>query len=88
MLFNSEKAAGIIAKQEPMDPKVIARVKASLEKQGGIIIQSEEIDRYLVSSGKEASTFTDGMMWMHTEVSASGFYEELIQLENLRKVRG
>ena len=78
VLFYSEKAAEIIAKQEPIDPKVIQRVNASLEKQGGIIVQSEEIDRYLVANGREASTFTDGMIWMHTEVSASGFFEELI----------
>ena len=74
VLFNSEKAAEIIAKQKPMDPEVIARVKASLKKQGGIIAQSEEIDRYLMANGREASTFTEGMMWMHTEVSASGFF--------------
>ena len=77
-MFDSEKAADIIAKQEPMDPEVIERVKTAVEKQGGIIVQSEEIDRYLERNGREASTFTDGMMWMHTKVSASGFFEELI----------
>ena len=87
MLLNSEKAAEIIAKQKPMDPKVIERVKTSLEKQGGIIVQSEEIDSYLVRSGREASTFTDGMIWMHTEVSASGFYEELIHYGQIKSGR-
>ena len=85
VLLNSEKAAEIIAKQDSMDPKVIARVKASLEKQGGIIVQSEEIDRYLVRHGREASTFTDGMMWMHTKVSASGFFEELIHYGQIKR---
>ena len=88
VLLNSEKAAAIITKQKPMNPEVIARVKASLEKQGGIIVQSEEIDRYLVKNGREASTYTDGMIWMHTEVSASGFFEELIHYGQIRITNG
>ena len=42
--------------------------------------QSREWDMFLEAHGAEAITFSDGSMAMHTRVSASGFFEELIHL--------
>ena len=79
--FNSEKSLEILSKQKPMDPEVIARVKANLEKKGIPLVQSEEMDRYLLSRGSEGVTFYgEPLIVLHTNASASGFYEELIHL--------
>jgi len=76
-MFNSEKAAEIINSQRSMDTSVIKRVKNNLAQKGVILDQSNDIDDYLILQGKEAATYSDGTMIMHTKVSASGFYEEL-----------
>jgi len=89
--FNSEKTVDIINKQKPMNPEVIKRVKESLLKKGTILDQSVEIDKYLESRGKEGITYSDGTIIMHTKVSASGFFEELIhygQIKNGRAIYG
>jgi len=91
MVFNSEKARKIIEAQTPMDTETIDRVKEALSRKGTTLAQSDEIDEYLIRNGKEASTFTDGTIIMHTRVSASGFYEELIhygQLKNAKVIHG
>ena len=77
--IRTEKAIEIINKQIPMDKEVIKRVKQSLVKKGVELLQSEELDIWLVSKGAEAVTFSSGtLIIMHTNVSASGFFEELI----------
>jgi hypothetical protein len=77
-MLHSEKAKLIINKQAPIDLAIIKRVKEAFAKKGGILEQSVHIDNYLISQGKEAATYSDGSIIMHTKVSASGFYEELI----------
>ena len=79
----SEKAADIIKKQVPVNKEVITRVKRSLAEKGITLEQSAEIDSWLISKGAEAVTFSNGMMLMHTEVSASGLFEELIHYGQL-----
>ena len=91
LYFQSEKALEILSKQKPMNKGTIERVKAALSRKGVVLEQSDEWDRHLMFTGKEAVTFTDGTMVMHTKVSASGFYEELIhygQIVNGRAICG
>jgi len=90
-LLHSEKSREIIEKQEPINKSIVIRVKKALARKGVILEQSIEWDEYLVSTGREAITYTDGTMIMHTKVSASGFFEELIhygQVKNKRAVFG
>ena len=87
MFFHSEKAKEIILRQKQMDTGIVQRVKASLSKKGIILEQSEEWDTYLVSQGMEATTFSDGTMVLHTKVSASGFFEELIHYGQIKSGR-
>ena len=91
VLFNSEKAAEIIAQQKPMDPQVIARVRANLEKKGIYIVQDEDGDAYVISQGSEAVVMYEGgsetTIVMHTNISASGFFEELIHIGQLQSGR-
>ena len=91
MMLSSKKAAEIINTQKPIDKEVFERVKESLAKKGIAIHQSEESDKWLISKGAEAVTFSDGTIVMHTNVSASGFFEELIhygQIKNGRSIAG
>ena len=92
MMFNSEKAVEIINEQTPIDPMVVGRVKKALAGKGVVLDQSEELDDYLVFQGKEAITFSDGRtIIIHTNASASGFYEELIhygQIKSGRAIEG
>jgi len=83
-MLSSEKAFKIINKQKPIAQDIINRVKDNLTKKGVLLDQSEELDRYLISTGKEAVTFPDGSIIMHTKVSASGFYEELIHYGQIK----
>jgi SPP1 gp7 family putative phage head morphogenesis protein len=88
MSFNSEKAREIINKQKQMDPDVIQRVKKALNKKGAHIEQSAELDEWLIKKGVEAVTFSDGKtIIMHTRVSASGFFEELIHYGQINSGR-
>ena len=77
-MLHSEKSKEIIDKQTPIDRAIVERVGKALGKKGVILEQSEEWDEYLVSKCAEAITFSDGTIVMHTRVSASGFFEELI----------
>ena len=76
IMFISEKAAEIINNQKPMDKNIVERVKHILYNKGIILEQSIELDKWLISKGVEALTFSNGDIIMHTKVSASGFYEE------------
>lgn len=86
-MLNSEKAKKIIARQQPISQDIINRVKNNLAEKGIVLEQSTEWDRYLISNGNEAITFSDGTMVMHTNVSASGFYEELIHYGQIKQGR-
>jgi len=84
MLF-SEKAREIIDTQKPVDKSIFCRVKKALAAKDVIIQQSEELDAWLISKGVEAITFSDGStMIMHTKVSASGFFEEIIHYGQIK----
>ena len=84
MFLHSEKAKELIGKQPPMDKTVVRRVKEALLRKGVVLDQSDEIDRYLIEYGFEAVTYSEGTIIMHTDVSASGFYEELIHLGQIK----
>jgi len=86
MMLKSEKAREIINKQKLMDIAVIKRVKEALAKKGVILDQSEEWDRFLLQRNAEAVTLAPGdVIIMHTKVSASGFYEEIIHYGQLKR---
>ena len=91
-VFHSQKSLEILAKQKPMeDLETIARVKENLEKKGIYIVQDEEGDRYVESQGYEAVVLYQGddelTIVMHTNISASGFYEELIHIGQIQSGR-
>ena len=91
IMFTSEKAAEIMNNQQPIDIIIVERVKENLAKKGVVLAQSSDLDRMLISRGQEAVTYSDGTMVMHTKVSASGFYEELLhygQIKNGRAIYG
>jgi len=84
-MLNSEKAIEIINTQVPMDTAVIKRVKNNLAKKGVLLEQSEEIDKNLIKRSREAVVYAPGnIILMHTKVSASGFYEELIHYGQIK----
>ena len=90
-MLHSEKIAEIINAQKPVDKVILNRVKKALEKKGVSLHQSEKTDEWLISKGAEAVTFSDGTIVMHTNVSASGFFEELThygQIINGRAIAG
>ena len=82
-----DKAAEIIGKQKPIDTVIVDRVRKSLARKGATLHQSAESDEWLISKGAEAVTFSDGTIIMHTAVSASGFFEELIHYGQIRSGR-
>ena len=86
-VMKSEKYAEIINKQKQMDKEIIERTRRSLANKGVVLYQSVDIDRMLMSRGAEALTFSDGTIVMHTKVSASGFYEELIHYGQIKANR-
>jgi hypothetical protein len=83
----SEKSVEIINKQKPMDKNIVERVKHALSNKGVILEQFYEFDKWLISKDAEALTFSNGDIIMHTKVSASGFYEELVHYGQLKSVR-
>lgn len=85
MLFFSEKTKEILSKQKPVNKEVLNRVKESFKKIGYSIEQNEEIDAYLERTGREATILSSGDIMMHSKVSASGLFEELIHWGQIRK---
>ena len=85
--LNSEKTEEILKMQEPMDLERLRRIKEGLARQDIVVEQSDEWDRYLVSKGAEALTFSDRSIVMHTKVSASGCFEELIHYGQIKSGR-
>jgi len=85
-MLNSEKAAEIINNQPPISQNIVNRVKNRLAEKGADLMQSEELDNYLMLRGVEAVTLAPGnVIIMHTKVSASGFYEELIHYGQFKR---
>ncbi|MCL1903131.1 MAG: hypothetical protein FWF94_01775, partial [Oscillospiraceae bacterium] len=87
MVFSSEKTREILENQVPMDTETIEKVKTSLAEKGVVMAQTKELDKFLEEYGNEATTFSDGTIVLHTKVSASGFYEELIHYGQLKSGR-
>jgi len=86
MILYSRKSEDIINKQKPIDNQILQRVKNNLNKKGVDLLQSEEVDRYLVFRGIEATVFDPGdIIFMHSKVSASGFFEELIHYGQVKR---
>ena len=86
-MFNSEKADKIINSQQPINIAIINRVKKNLSKKGISIDQSVEWDEYLIFTGKEAVVLSETLIVLHTHVSASGLFEELIHLGQMKSGR-
>jgi len=87
MILQSLKAREIIENQIPIDEETVSRVKTALAKKGVVLAQSAELDEYLMNCGREASIFSDNTIIMHTKVSASGFFEELIHYGQVKSGR-
>jgi len=87
VFLSSEKAHEIISKQKPIDKKTVDRVKAALARKGTVLEQSLEWDEHLIRNFAEAVTYSDGTIIMHTKVSASGFFEELIHYGQVKSGR-
>jgi len=85
-MLNSKKTDEIIDNQIPISREIIKRVKNNLAEKGVTLAQSEELDIFLIQRGAEAATLAPGdVIIMHTKVSASGFYEELIHYGQLKR---
>ncbi|MDR3305983.1 MAG: hypothetical protein LBS85_08200 [Clostridiales Family XIII bacterium] len=81
----------ILLKQKPMNVEIITRVKKNLRRKGVVLEQSQELDIWLESIGCEGITMpgdpeVDALptIVMHTGISASGFFEELIHLGQIQ----
>ena len=85
--FYSEKSEEVRKNQNPLDITIVERVKKVLGKKGIVLHQSVDADRHLIADGKEATTYSDGTIIMHTNVSASAFYEELIHYGQVKSGR-
>jgi len=85
-MFNSKKAKEIINSQKPISKDIVNRVKDNLSKKGVILEQSDEGDKFLMQRGAEAATLAPGdLIILHTRVSASGFFEELIHYGQIKR---
>ncbi len=68
----------------PMDKIKFQRIKSIFEKNGGVIDQSEEAQRFLEYRGAEAATFNEKVILMKLNPSASDVFEELIHTAQYR----
>ena len=89
IIFNSDKTREILNKQKPVNPEIFNRVKKRLTALGYSVECNSEIDAYLERSGKEASVINTGeegkaIVFFHTKLSASGLFEELIHLSQIK----
>lgn len=89
IIFNSDKTREILNKQKPVNPEIFSRVKKRLTALGYSVECNSEIDAYLERSGKEASVINTGdegkaIVFFHTKLSASGLFEELIHLSQIK----
>jgi hypothetical protein len=68
----------------PMDEKLFARIKAAFERQGGIFLQSADVDRYLKMHGAEAITDNAKQILFPSRPTTSAVFEELIHTAQFR----
>lgn len=82
----SEKSEEILDKQKLVDPSLLNSVTNRLKEQGITVWMDNEADRFLNNSGAEATTMYPDIIAFHSKLSASGMYEELIHLAQIRKL--
>lgn len=82
----SEKSEEILDKQKLVDPSLLNSVTNRLKEQGITVWMDNEADRFLNRGGAEATTMYPDIIAFHSKLSASGMYEELIHLAQIRKL--
>lgn len=83
----SEKSEEILDKQKLVDPSLLNSVTNRLKEQGITVWMDDEADKFLNNSGAEATTMYPDIIAFHSNLAASGMYEELIHLTQIRKLR-
>lgn len=82
----SEKSEEILSNQKLVDPLLLNNVTNRLKEQGITVWMDDEADRFLNNKGAEATTMYPDIIAFHSKLSASGMYEELIHLAQIRKL--
>lgn len=82
----SEKSEEILSKQKLVDGVLLEKVVKNLRKQDITVWMDNEADRFLNKKGAEATTMNPNIIIFHSKLSASGMYEELIHLAQIRKL--
>lgn len=82
----SEKSEEILANQKLVDPLLLNNVTNRLKEQGITVWMDDEADRFLNHGGAEATIMYPNTVIFHSKLSASGMYEELIHLAQIRKL--
>ena len=82
----SEKSEEILSKQKLVDAVLLEKVVKNLRKQDITVWMDNEADRFLNIKGAEATTMYPDIIIFHSKLSASGMYEELIHLAQIRKL--
>ncbi len=82
----SEKSEEILAKQKLVDPLLLNNVTNRLKEQGITVWMDDEADRFLNRGGAEVTIMYPDTVIFHSKLSASGMYEELIHLAQIRKL--
>lgn len=82
----SEKSEEILEKQKLVNAVLLEKVVKNLKKQNVTVWMDKEADRFLNSRGAEATTMYPNVIVFHSKLSASGMYEELIHLAQIRKL--
>lgn len=70
-----------------MDAELFSRIKQAFERQGGVIDQSLEAQRYLQSRNAEAATFNAKTIVLKVQPSGAEVFEELIHTAQYRSGR-
>lgn len=82
----SEKSEEILDKQKLVDPSLLNSVTNRLKEQGITVWMDDEADKFLNRGGAEATIMYPDIVIFHSKLSASGMYEELIHLAQIRKL--
>ena len=82
----SEKSEEILSKQKLVDGVLLEKVVKNLRKQDITVWMDNEADRFLNLGGAEATTMYPNVIVFHSKLSASGMYEELVHLAQIRKL--
>ncbi len=68
-----------------MEPGRFAKMKAAFERQGGIIDQSKDAQRYLDYKGANAITLNDKTVVMRPNPTTTEVFEEFIHVGQFRR---